>query len=88
LRAHLPREEAPVPKLRQAGADASAALAGRRLVHLTRPTQVPVFDRDRLRGGNVIEGPAIVAQLDSTTLVAPEWRALVDKRGNLIMERC
>jgi N-methylhydantoinase A/oxoprolinase/acetone carboxylase beta subunit len=49
---------------------------------------VPVFDRERLLAGNIIEGPAIIAQLDSTTLVAPEWRAVVDRRGNLIMERC
>jgi N-methylhydantoinase A len=34
-----------------------------------------------------IEGPALVHQLDTTTLVLPTWLASVDEDGNLILER-
>ena len=43
----------------------------------------PVFDRSRLRAGVEIEGPAIVEQLDATTVVHPGDRARVDAHANL-----
>lgn len=46
-----------------------------------------VYARDSLAPGDVIGGPAIVTQFDATTLVEPGWRATVDARGNLVMER-
>src|SRR5690606_39953367 len=38
-----------------------------------------VYDRDRLKAGNVIDGPAIVEQFDSTTIIGPGQRATVDR---------
>ena len=49
--------------------------------------ETPVYARDDLGAGDAIDGPAIVTQLDTTTLVAPGWRALVDEWGNLVLER-
>ncbi len=46
-----------------------------------------LYERDRLAPGDRIEGPSIVTQLDSTTLIAPGWRAQVDGDGNLLLER-
>jgi N-methylhydantoinase A len=46
----------------------------------------PVYDRAALRAGNVIEGPAVIDQLDATTLVFPGDRARVDGHGNLLLE--
>ena len=46
-----------------------------------------VHDRAHLRPGDAVEGPAVVTQLDSTTLVEPGWRARVDEAGNLLLER-
>jgi N-methylhydantoinase A/oxoprolinase/acetone carboxylase beta subunit len=48
---------------------------------------VDVFDRDRLRPRARLRGPALVTQLDSTTVVPPGWTAVVDGAGNLVMER-
>ncbi|HEY8449742.1 MAG TPA: hydantoinase/oxoprolinase family protein [Bacillota bacterium] len=45
----------------------------------------PIYRRDRLEPGNVIEGPAIIEQFDSTTVVIPGMRADVDAVGNLII---
>jgi len=45
----------------------------------------PLYERDDLRAGDVIEGPAIVAQLDATTVVPAGWRATVDADLNLVL---
>ncbi len=47
--------------------------------------ETPIYDRTRLRPGHAFEGPAVVAQDDSTTLVPPSLRAEVDALGNLII---
>ncbi|HEX7266107.1 MAG TPA: hydantoinase/oxoprolinase family protein [Streptosporangiaceae bacterium] len=47
---------------------------------------VPLYDRDRLLAGNWVPGPAIVHQLDATTLVLDGQRARVDAQGSLWLE--
>ena len=46
----------------------------------------PTFRRETLCAGHSIYGPAIVDQLDSTTVVFPGQHATVDRQGNLIIE--
>jgi N-methylhydantoinase A len=46
----------------------------------------PVYSRPSLRPGHVLAGPAIVGQLDATTLLPPRWVARVDRYLNLILE--
>jgi N-methylhydantoinase A len=46
----------------------------------------PVYSRPSLRPGHVWAGPAIVGQLDATTLLPPRWVARVDRYLNLILE--
>ena len=45
----------------------------------------PCIERESLGAGAVVTGPAIVEQLDSTTVIAPGQRATVDGVGNLIL---
>ena len=47
------------------------------------PRDTPVFDRRRLRPGVELAGPAIVEQLDATTVVHPGDLARVDAHANL-----
>jgi N-methylhydantoinase A len=69
------------------GPDPRAALHGERRVWIAGAwTGVPLYARDRLRPGNRIEGPAIVEQMDSTTVVPPGWTARVDGFSNLVLE--
>ena len=49
--------------------------------------QAALYRRAGLAPGERLDGPAIVTQLDSTTLIAPGWRAEVDDAGNLVLER-
>ncbi len=47
----------------------------------------PVFDREVLAFGVAIPGPAIIREATGTTVVEPGWRATVDPRLNLILDR-
>ncbi len=46
-----------------------------------------LFARDDLHPGDVIEGPALVTEAQTTTVVSPRFDARVDPRGHLILER-
>jgi N-methylhydantoinase A len=45
----------------------------------------PVYDRQRLRAGEIIDGPAILEQPDTTTVLYPGQTARIDERGNLVI---
>jgi len=47
----------------------------------------PIFERSLLLSGHIVRGPAIVEQVDSTTLVLPDYQALVDQYRNLVITR-
>jgi N-methylhydantoinase A len=47
----------------------------------------PIYEREHLLAGNVVSGPAVIEQADSTILVPPSFSALVDPHGRLIMTR-
>jgi len=72
-----------------AGADASGAMTGRREVWLPEAgglVACPVYDRERLRPGNRIAGPAIVEQMDATTVILPGMAGRVEPYLNLVLE--
>ncbi|TXH34344.1 MAG: 5-oxoprolinase [Rhodospirillaceae bacterium] len=47
----------------------------------------PVFDRIALRPGQLVNGPAIVLDPTSTTVIEPGWRVHLTERGHLVVER-
>jgi N-methylhydantoinase A len=77
------------PKAELRRYDAAANGAGPRDTRLVvfdgsaEAVQTPVFARDALPAGTAIEGPAVIDQLDSTTLVPPGVRAEVDEWLNI-----
>jgi len=46
---------------------------------------IKIYDRSKLMEGMKIPGPAIVSEMDSTTVILPNHNAVVDKVGNLII---
>ena len=46
----------------------------------------PVFDREALRVGDAMRGPAIIEQMDTTTVLPPGFSCTVDAQGNLLLE--
>ena len=49
--------------------------------------ETPIYDRAALSPSNEIAGPAIIDQLDTTTVVPPGMTARVDCHLTLILER-
>jgi N-methylhydantoinase A len=45
----------------------------------------PIYARGRLLPGQELRGPAVIEQMDSTTLILPGERARVDALGNIIV---
>jgi N-methylhydantoinase A len=72
------------------GEDPSPALTERRRVFLGERDggfmECPIYERFRLRPGNRVMGPAIVEQMDSTTVILPGQKAIVDPYRNIIID--
>lgn len=49
--------------------------------------EAPVYRREELAPGHQIDGPAIVIESTSTTVVDSGWRATLTKRDHLVLER-
>ncbi|QCB40436.1 5-oxoprolinase [Sphingobium sp. PAMC28499] len=50
-------------------------------------TPAPVFDRAGLTLDSTVDGPALISDPVSTTVVEPGWRARLDAIGNLVLTR-
>ena len=69
------------------GRGATGAVAVERTVRFLdgrHPT--PILRRESLAPGTTLEGPAIIEQLDTTTVLPAGFRAVVDEAGNLIVD--
>ena len=79
------------PKLRElerSDGNLAAALISSRSVYFAEHggyLDCPIYDRYKLAAGHLLKGPAIVTELDSTTVIHPGYRAEVDRYGNLVM---
>ena len=51
-----------------------------------RPSRVPVYSRLELKAGTMLEGPAIITEYSSTTLVPKRFTVKVDPWLNLVIE--
>jgi N-methylhydantoinase A len=81
--------KATIPRRADAGSDAAAAILGERRVWLPEAggyVTCPVYDRARLDCGNRLTGPAILEQMDATTLVLPGMQAWVEPHLSVVLE--
>jgi N-methylhydantoinase A len=87
--AAIGRTDRPRPRaLERGGASPAGALKASRQVHFQENCDFvacPVFERERLRAGNRVRGPAVIEQADSTILVPPSFHAEVDTHGRIVM---
>jgi len=49
--------------------------------------ETPLYDRDAMGPGQHIDGPAIIRETTATTVVEPGWRAVLDERRYLVLDR-
>ena len=69
--------------------DASAAIIARRDVWMPEAggfVDCPIYSRDLLQPGHRFTGPAIVDQMDATTVILPGMTCFVEPYANLILE--
>jgi N-methylhydantoinase A len=76
---HLPEGE-------NGSQDASKAVVDSHQVYFAgkwHPTII--YDRAKLQPGNEIEGPAIVTEFDSTTVILPGYKGQIDRFFNILI---
>lgn len=65
---------------------AGDAVIGRQKAYMDlRDVTALVYDREKLKAGNRIPGPAIVLEMDSTTVILPKHHGRVDAYGNILI---
>ncbi len=82
-------QKADLPKRALGPSNAAPAIIGSRQTWYPETgsfTETALYLRDRLLPGMCFDGPAIVEQMDTTTLVPPGVAARVDETGNLVLE--
>ncbi|MDQ3809555.1 MAG: hydantoinase/oxoprolinase family protein [Chloroflexota bacterium] len=92
LTARGPRPPVTFQRSQPGGSDATAARKGTRPVHFGQVAggaaafeDTPVYDRYALQPGMRLDGPAIVEERESTTVVGPGMQATVDSYLNLVV---
>lgn len=81
-----PRPEVTPQLLETAGADPAGALKRTTDIWVEgAKSPANVYDRTKLKAGNIVAGPAIITEMDSTTLVLPGHAATVHPSGSLLI---
>lgn len=73
-------------KLTKGGVSAAAAIIEQTTLFVDGKDQsANIYDRAKLQAGNHVPGPAIVSQMDTTTLILPGHTGEVDAVGNILI---
>ena len=86
VHAHASSPQLKVKSIAGGSKDSSEACTGSREVYFAQgggATECLVYDRNRLKAGNRMEGPAVIEQLDATTAIPPGYAGRVDDYGNI-----
>ncbi len=62
-----------------------AAVEGHQVYFAGEWLPTTIYDRARLRPGNTIQGPAIVTEFDSTTVILPGYSGRIDRFFNILI---
>ena len=74
------------PAIARGDRNPKAAATAKQTVYIDHKRQAAtVYDRAKLKAGNRIKGPAIVIEMDSTTVILPKHTGHVDKLGNILI---
>ena len=80
-------EKAPIPRIAADG-KVEDAVCGQRQVYFGREAgwiDTQIYDRDRLPGATTLQGPAIIEEMSSTTVIHPGQTATHDPMGNILL---
>jgi N-methylhydantoinase A len=72
--------------LAKGGPDPKAAAVGKQKSYMDgKDVTATVYNRALLKAGNKVRGPAIVMEMDSTTVILPKHTGTVDQYGNILI---
>ena len=75
-----------LPKFDKEGPDAAGAVVEQHRAYFDGSfSSVNVYDRTKLRAGNRVRGPAIIVQMDATTVIHPNHTGEVDEYLNVLI---
>ncbi|MGW8178448.1 MAG: hydantoinase/oxoprolinase family protein, partial [bacterium] len=85
------RAKHPLPELRRYALEApqvseKALIQEKQVTLKGKPVLTKFYLRDKLKAGNLVPGPAVIAEYSSTTLVPSDHQAQIDQYLNLIIE--
>ncbi len=88
VKAHIqpPRPVLPTQSRAETSAE-HACVRERSMIFNEGKLSARIYERERLRHGNQISGPALLIQMDSTILLPPSWEGEVDAWGNIVLTR-
>jgi len=78
------------PVALSAGAGSGATSAGSRTLfdaETGESTEVAVYERDELGAGAAFDGPAVITERQTTTVVPAHFAARIDPAGNIVLDR-
>ncbi len=78
------------PEVRESSDGSLGALKGKRQVYFAETNgfvDCPIYDRYKLGFGDRLSGPAVVEELDSTTVIQPHYQSTVVRHGNLVLAK-
>ncbi|MDQ4131098.1 MAG: hydantoinase/oxoprolinase family protein, partial [Actinomycetota bacterium] len=85
VRAEGPLPVLPLPEIPEGQGAEHAEAGARQVIVAGESRECAIYRRDRLGAGDRVEGPAVVADADSTCFVLPDQAAEVDRLGCLII---
>ena len=88
--ATVPAQSPPIPNIEEWTKGESNALLGQRMTYFESASdyvECPFYDRTLLRSDELIAGPAIIEEWNSTVVVRPHQQLRVDEYGNLHITR-
>ena len=72
--------------LAKGGTDPKAAIVGKQKAFMDgKDVNAIVYDRTKFKAGNKVRGPAIVMEMDSTSVILPKHTGHVDKSGCILI---
>jgi N-methylhydantoinase A len=89
LRAVVHAKNEPIPDLNVAHISAdlgSAKICATEFFFAGQTHQAVIYERALLGAGTMVPGPAIVNEMDSTTVILPGYEASIDTVGNLLIK--
>jgi len=80
-------EQVEDPEIAQSQSGDAAAI-DHAVVHTEGGAQdTPLFNRDDLQVGQKVDGPSVIIEATSTTVIEPGWQAELSSRGHLVLTR-